>query len=188
MLRRLLPALAPDEAASEALAATFFQGFEGDWLAFDQGRAGAEETAARIVRRTGLPPDAVRSVIEEVPHELSPIRGTVALVQTLQAAGVRLFFLSNMPAPYAAHLEAQHGFLSAFEAGLFSGRERLSKPDPAFFERASARFGLPPAELLFFDDVAANVAAARTLGWHAERFTTPERCAQDLAAHGLPVS
>jgi putative hydrolase of the HAD superfamily len=185
MLRRLLPELAPHEAAAEALAASLFEDWRGDWLAFDQGLADAAQTAERIARRTGLPLAAVRAAMDEIPRELQPIAGTVALLEGLHAAGTRLFFLSNMPAPYAASLEREHGFLDLFEAGLFSGREHLSKPDAAIFERASARFGLSPAELLFFDDVQANVNAARAAGWRAERFTTPERCALDLAAHRL---
>jgi FMN phosphatase YigB (HAD superfamily) len=46
---------------------------------------------------------------------------------------------------------------------------RLAKPDPAIyraFERATAR---APEEILFFDDLPENVAAARALGWQAVR-------------------
>jgi FMN phosphatase YigB (HAD superfamily) len=46
---------------------------------------------------------------------------------------------------------------------------RLAKPDPAIyraFERATAHAS---DEILFFDDLPENVAAARALGWRAER-------------------
>ena len=47
--------------------------------------------------------------------------------------------------------------------------------------------GLPPQELLFFDDVPANVAAARAAGWQAEVFTDAEQAGADLRARGFTI-
>ncbi|KAB2868961.1 MAG: HAD-IA family hydrolase, partial [Burkholderiaceae bacterium] len=44
------------------------------------------------------------------------------------------------------------------------------KPEPAFFELASRRFGAPPDRLVLLDDIAANIDAAAALGWKALRF------------------
>ena len=51
-----------------------------------------------------------------------------------------------------------------------SGAEKIAKPDPAIFALACRRADLTPGELLFVDDVAANIAAARALGFHVHLF------------------
>ena len=43
----------------------------------------------------------------------------------------------------------------------------LKKPDPAIYALAQRRLGVEPHEVVFLDDVAANVDAAREAGWHA---------------------
>jgi FMN phosphatase YigB (HAD superfamily) len=42
-----------------------------------------------------------------------------------------------------------------------------------------------PERLLFFDDLPANVRAARELGWHASVYTDPPAAAAILAEAGL---
>ena len=42
-----------------------------------------------------------------------------------------------------------------------------AKPDPAAYELVTRRLGVAAEEVLFLDDVEANVVAARALGWHA---------------------
>jgi putative hydrolase of the HAD superfamily len=124
-------------------------------------------------------------VVDGVPHELQPIRESVALLAQLRAAGHSQVFLSNMPAPYADHLEATHDFVGWFEDGVFSARVKAIKPEPDIFALAAERFGVPPAELLFFDDHLPNIKAARAAGWHAEPFTDAAAALPALRAHGL---
>ena len=119
-----------------------------------------------------------------MPAHLEADPGTVALLHDLQRKSVPLYYLSNMPAPYADHLERQHDFLSCFENGLFSARVGLIKPEPAIFARAALDFGIEPAHSLFIDDHAANIAAARALGWQALRFVSAEDCAAELRGSG----
>ena len=177
---RLLPRRASSAKEGAALTHEFFQSFTGDWGEFDRGVLTVPELVPRIARRTGLAVEEVQHVVDSVPAELAPMPETVALIEQLHAAGHRLFYLSNMPEPYAAHLET-HEFMKRFEAGVFSSRVGWIKPEPQIFEEAACRFGVPPAELLFIDDVAHNVDAARRLGWQALHFENPAQCARALA-------
>ncbi len=187
LLREALPQHAVDDASARELAARLFQGFTpgGDWAEFDLGRVEAAELAERIARRTGLPEAGVLAIVEAIPTRLEPQADTVALMRRLRLAGHRLFYLSNMPAPYADHLERSHAFLAWFDDGVFSARVQMMKPQPAIFHEASRRFGIAPAELLFIDDVAANVAAARALGWQGVHFQGASACAAALPAGTL---
>ena len=184
-LARVWPHRVPDAQAGKAVAAEFFQNYSGDWGAFDQGLAGADETIARISARTGWPREEVAQVLGAVPDELQAVPGTVALIEALRAAGHRLFFLSNMPEPYADYLEQRYPLAQWFETGVFSGRVKHSKPTPELFQLAIQHFGVEPASCLLLDDHPANVEAARSLGWQAELFTTPEAAAAALRTRGL---
>jgi putative hydrolase of the HAD superfamily len=182
LVKRELPHRA---AEAERWVREIFQGYEGDWAEFDRGTLEVPALVQRIVARTGLAPAEVQAVVDGVPRELQPIAESVALLRTLRDAGHAQVFLSNMPAPYADHLEAEHDFLRWFDDGLFSARVQAIKPEPGIFALAAERFGVPPAELLFFDDVRANVLAARAAGWQAELFTDAATAANDLRARGL---
>jgi putative hydrolase of the HAD superfamily len=182
---RLLPHRARDEASTHEVVSRFFEGYNGDWGEFDRGTIGVPELAQRISLRTRLDLADVHRVIAAVPSELQPMPQTLALMQRLRERGHRLFFLSNMPAPFADHIEANHPLNEWFLDGIFSSRVNLIKPDPAIYRAAAARFGIAPRESLFIDDFRANVVAARALGWDAVHFLSHEQCEADVAARGL---
>ncbi len=190
LVARLLPHRAAVGAAAAALEADVFQGFRGDWGEFDRGVLDAGTLAMRIARRTGLSAVEARSVIDAVPQALQVLPEMEALLQRLAAAGHPLFFLSNMPAPFADALERRHVFLrrppeGVFRDGLYSARVGLIKPEPAIFELARARFGIVAAETLFIDDLQDNVEAGRAAGWQGLRFETVAQCEAELRRLGL---
>ena len=184
-IARLLPQHAPDAPAAHALVGEFFQGYGGDWGEFDRGTVEPGPLAERIARRTGLTLAEVRQVMDAVPGELQPIPGTVALLRRLHARGHALHFLSNMPAPYADHLEATHDFLSLFRSGVFSARVQLIKPEAAIFAHAQQAFGVEGADTLFIDDLAHNIEAAQQAGWQGLHFQDPAQCELELNRRGL---
>ena len=78
----------------------------------------------------------------------------------------RVFLLSNIGDLHWTHLAREyrlhaigHGALPSYVAGVM-------KPHPAIYAEAERRFALEPAATVFIDDRAANVATARTRGWH----------------------
>jgi putative hydrolase of the HAD superfamily len=184
MIRRELPHLAPDDASATHWARQIFQGYVGDWLDFDRGLVDRSAVIERIERRTGLARADVVRIVDAVPRELQPIPETVDLLRRLREDGRRLLYLSNMPGPYADHLEREHEFVRWFEDGVFSGRVHLAKPEPAIFRLAAERFGVPPADLVFLDDVFENVRAAGALGWNALHFSDAARAEAELRASG----
>jgi putative hydrolase of the HAD superfamily len=182
LLQQIMPARAFDDASAQALTAQFFQGFGGDWGMFDRGVIDIPELVQRISTRTGLAPSEVQAVVDAVPDELQPQPDTVDLLKRLHAKGHPLFFLSNMPKPYASLLERSHSFLKCFKDGLFSSRVQVIKPEPAIFELAVQRFGIDPADTVLIDDMPGNVEAARARGWHAIQFRDAAQCEEELKA------
>ena len=186
LLQQVLPHHARDEASAREVAAQIFQSFvpHSDWAEFDRGTVGAPELAECIALRAGMSVEDVSAVIAAVPPHLEPVRTTVALMRRLKEAGHPLFYLSNMPAPYADHLERSNDFFSWFDGGVFSARVGLIKPDPAVFELMHLRFGITPAESVFIDDHVGNVQTAEACGWRAIHFQNAEQCENQLVEDG----
>lgn len=184
LVRRMLPQHASDDAGAARLEREIFEGYGGDWADFDRGLVEVPELVATIAARTGLPEPDVKRVVDAVPAALQPIPGTVALLRRIHAQGRRLHFLSNMPAPYAEHLEREHDFLRCFESGVVSARVQQIKPEPGIFATAARHFGAEPEELLFIDDVPDNVHAARRAGWSALHFVGAADCEARLRDGG----
>ena len=129
LLQQVVPELAPNEPAAKALAARIFESFtpQSDWAQFDLGQVDEAVLAQRIAQRIAAPISQVRAVIDAIPGHLQPLRPTLDLLEQLKREGHRLFFLSNMPKPYADALERDNAFLRHFEDGIFSGRVGLMK-------------------------------------------------------------
>ena len=180
LLQRALQQRATDADSARHWVEQIFQGYAGDWGDFDRGTVSVDDLVQRIAARTGLRLDEVHAVVAAVPGELQPLADSVALLQRLRDAGRRLFYLSNMPLPYAEHLEREHDFVGWFEAGVFSSREQHNKPESSIFTIAAQRFGVPPDSLMFIDDVARNVDAARAAGWNALLFVGAKDCERQL--------
>jgi putative hydrolase of the HAD superfamily len=181
---RLRPWAATAEQA-EALAKAIFS--HDDWQAFDRGLLSLDQVVERTAGRLGLPQERVHGLMAPIGRELQPIASNVAVLQALaerrdRQADLRLFFLSNMPAPFARTLEQRHDFLKVFDGGLFSADVQLGKPDPAIYRCLASQYALLPRCTWFIDDHRANVDAACALGWQGLHLAEPGALSGLLAA------
>ena len=184
LLAEVLPHRATDAQAVRHWTQQVFQAYGGDWGEFDRGTVEPDELARRIAARTGLTEAEVAAVVDACTRELEPLADTVDWLRRLHAQGRPLHYLSNMPAPFAAHFERTHDFMRLFESGVFSSRVQLIKPDPAIFEHAARVFGRTPSQLLFLDDHLPNVDAARAAGWQALHFVDAAQAEAEILALG----
>ena len=105
----------------------------------------------------------IRMIGEEVP-------GMYELEKDLKAAGYRLLGLTNWSME-TFRLVCDRRIFTILDDLVVSGREKMVKPDPAFFRLALARWGVPAESCLFIDDNLANVQGARAVGIDAVQFT-----------------
>ena len=80
--------------------------------------------------------------------------------------------LSNFSAETFPHAQARFAFLSWFEGVVISGAELVNKPDPKIYRILIERYGIALERAVYIDDVAANVAAGRSVGLEALHFTS----------------
>jgi putative hydrolase of the HAD superfamily len=101
--------------------------------------------------------------------------GTAAGVEELLErvrARYRVAFVSNSNEVHAELIPRK--FASLFRKDdrfIFSHRFKAAKPDPEIFRRALETVGATAEQVVFIDDLAENVAAARSLGMQAFQFT-----------------
>lgn len=187
----------PDRAPTTALAGHLAHEVFGhaDWQEFDRGTVSMPEVIERTVARLGLDRAALTKLVESIGERLVPMPESMALLNRLCALRTQpqvnggeplhLYFLSNMPVPYARTLERLHPFLRNFDGGVFSGDVLLIKPEPAIYQLLQSRYALEPAKTVFIDDLLGNIEAARAQGWHGIHFKNATQVAQDLQTAGL---
>lgn len=186
LMQQVFPDRARDDGSAKALAAAIFQGLtpDADWGEFDRGRIEPEALAERIAGRTGIEVQGIRALIAAIPRHIQPMPASMTLLERVRASGQRLTLLSNMPRPFADHLEATHACFSWFDAGVFSGRVGLMKPERAMFDHAREALAIDLDHALFIDDHPANVDAARALGWRALLFENAAQCEAAMRRDG----
>ncbi len=104
-----------------------------------------------------------------------PNEATVGWLPELRKAGLTLAILSNMPESFCTALERRDRWLDIFDYRIFSGRVRLNKPEPAMYELLlemlnSGERTCAPENVLFLDDLEANVEGARAVGINGELY------------------
>jgi putative hydrolase of the HAD superfamily len=98
-------------------------------------------------------------LLEEYP-------GIADLVARLRKSGLRTAALSNTNHEHWTAIGAYPAVMRMHDL-VASHQVGLHKPDPAIYRRLEAITGFAGAEIVFFDDTAENVDAARAARWHA---------------------
>ena len=158
----------------------------------DAGRSLAEGTAL-LVRQFPEHTSLIEAFYSRWPEMLAgTLPDGLALLETLDAAGIPLYALTNWSAETFPYARANFPLLGRFRDILVSGEIGLIKPDPAFYRLMFDRIArdlpdLQPEELVFIDDVEHNVQAARALGWHGVHHGNDRHSHLELRELGLPT-
>lgn len=99
---------------------------------------------------------------------------------------LRVGLLSNNYPVISQYLRSGPHF-DRFDAVVFSNEEGVKKPDPRAFQLALERLELPAEAVLFVDDNAENLEAARQLGFRTHHFQDPEGFRAALKAEGVTL-
>jgi putative hydrolase of the HAD superfamily len=179
LMRQILPQHDPREAMRQ-----IFNGFapDAEWSAFDRGTVEPDALAERIAVRTGFDVGDLRRLIAAIPAHIEPLPDSVALLRRVKASRRCLALLSNMPRPFADHLERAHECFGWFDARVYSSRVGHIKPERAIFDHLRDAHGIDPARSVFIDDHLVNVEAARRYGWQALQFQGASHCEAALVA------
>lgn len=134
--------------------------------AFCLGQLSRQDFGERFVRDwdIDLPPEQFLEKFRSWSNCLLP--GAVELLASLRPH-FRLAVLSNSNELHWERNAIDLGVPDLFELAISSHQIGLSKPDPRIYRAALDRLRVSPGEVMFFDDLRENVAAASKLGIRA---------------------
>jgi putative hydrolase of the HAD superfamily len=137
---------------------------------YERGAITTAEFRAAVKRETGL--DCSDDDFDAAYADIFwPHRALCALLPEL-ARRYPLLLLSNTNDLHARHFARQFAEeFRLFRHLLYSHEVKARKPERAIFEQATRLAGCRPDEVLFFDDLEANIAGARRFGWQGVVFT-----------------
>ena len=157
-----------------------------DWnLQQDYGRPIAEANAV-LIERFPEQRDLIEAFYGRWDEMLAgAIDDTVAILEQLDDRGVKLYALTNWSAETYPRAEPRFPFLQRFRHVAVSGRQKMGKPDPRFYQHLFEVGGIEPRRAVFIDDSPKNVAAGAALGLTAIHFTAASDLAHRLSVLGL---
>ncbi len=110
----------------------------------------------------------------------------IAHIQRLRKQGIICAVGTNQDKHRLAYLLKQMGFADSFDHVFASSMFGHMKPYIHYFDRVLKELQVEdPGEVLFFDDRAENIEAAKSVGMRAEVYTTYEQFKQQLSAYAL---
>jgi len=125
-----------------------------------------QEFWAELLRRVGSQADAASTEhiwSDNYVRDNPFIDGMLALVARLKANGYKVGLLSNIDQEHA-DLNRDRHIYDRFDVALLSDELHARKPDGEAFQDLAAALEVQPAELVFIDDLAENVAGAEQFG------------------------
>ncbi len=152
---------------------------------YDTGVIDVHAFAREVAPYRGMLEADVVRLINVVLRE--PYAGTQRLIDDLHAAGVETACLSNTCEPHWSMMLAPEGPhslpLAKMTHRFASHLVGLRKPDQRIYDYVERQSGYRGGEILFFDDLAANVDAAIAHGWLAHRIHSREDPIAEARAH-----
>ncbi len=110
---------------------------------------------------------------------------TVRLLDAIRPEVPRYALSNTNPAHLQELQRAFAALLARFRRVFVSHEIGHRKPDRAAFEHVLREIALPAHEVLLFDDLPANVAAARACGMQAVQVRGPQDVREGLRRRGL---
>lgn len=161
--------------------------FESEyWRLFDQDRADRDECNAIVLKKAYE--DGCGPQMERVQRQWLELMwtkpDTVELVRELRQKGVGVYYLTNMSRDVWPEFVGR-GLRDIFLGGMASFEVKVTKPDGRIYRELFDRFGLTPAECLFFDDMPANVEGAKRAGMESVVFQNAAQARAELVKRGI---
>jgi len=103
----------------------------------------------------------------------------------LQRAGIRTGILSNIGDAMAEGLVARLDWIGSFDHCTWSHSLNLAKPEAEIYRHAAEGLATEPAKILFVDDRADNIAAARAFGMQAIQYTNHQQFLDEMKERGF---
>ncbi|WP_346318531.1 HAD family phosphatase [Chitinophaga sp. YIM B06452] len=115
-----------------------------------------------------------------------PIPETVQILRQLKDSGrFKLYALTNWSNETFPIALMEYQFLQWFDGIVVSGKEKLRKPQPGFYQLLLDRYEVDKSTSIFIDDNFRNVKAAQEFGIESIHFLNAQQLQEELASRGI---
>lgn len=151
----------------------------------DDGSLDAAAYLRGFGERIGYPL-SLQEWLEARRHSMTADPAVLEIVGDLKRS-VDVAVLTNNTTLVADHIDFLFPELRPlFGARIFASAQfKVGKPDPDCFRRCLSELSVPPAAVLFVDDLPANAAGAREAGLFAHHHTSAEALRQALSQYNI---
>ncbi len=156
------------EKAASAVTAAIMGG--GNWNELDRGTRTIEGVARCAVQKAPEYEKQIYLAVEHIPECALRCEYAIPWVEELHGLGYTVLYLSNYSRDLICLRPDVLDFVPYMDGGIFSWSVRMTKPEPEIYAKLCDTYDQNPAEALFIDDNADNIAAARRFGLNAIQF------------------
>ncbi|GAA4008737.1 HAD family phosphatase [Deinococcus rubellus] len=159
--------------------------FSGPFVDASCGRLDLRDVLPPYLERFGYADTLEQFLLEWFGSENHPNLPILTAVRELRALGWPTFLATNQERHRVRYLLEEMKLGELVDGEFSSASIGARKPDAPYFVEVTRRLNIPPAQIMFWDDVQANVDAAAGAGWQAHLFMD---AAQFRAVMELPLS
>ncbi|HZU67120.1 MAG TPA: HAD family phosphatase [Ktedonobacteraceae bacterium] len=151
------------------------------WRGGSLGTIAEEDVQKRTGDILGLDQGQVEALMADLWEEyLGTLNSELADYFAGLRPRYRTALLSNSFVGARGKEQERYHFADICDLLIYSHEERVAKPERRIFEVLCERLGVLPQEIIFLDDVEANIAAAREFGIHAILFRETRQAIADI--------
>ena len=152
---------------------------------FERGKLNPAQWAERFIREWDVDLTPGEFLAKFITWSRRVLPGAKELLEQLRGR-YRLAALSNSNELHWERNTHELRIIELFEFAISSHQVGLCKPDPEIFKLAIERARVSsPQAIVFFDDLAANVEAAKSAGLRAYQVRGVDELRRRLASEGL---
>ncbi len=157
------------------------------WKEIDRGVLSDEEILRRVCAAAPELSETFRKIYRGAAAAVSQYDYAPGLLKALREKGFPIYILSNYGKTFYEDRLSQFDFLAYTDGQVISYEVRHIKPEPEIYKILLSRFSIDPKEALFFDDLPANVEAARAFGIHAVQVKGYASIVRGLKEYGIEI-
>ncbi|MCI8549146.1 MAG: HAD family phosphatase [Lachnospiraceae bacterium] len=158
------------------------------WKEVDRGQLPDEEILSIICREAPGYENLIREIYAGAAVAVSENDYAPGLLKQLKEQGYRIYVLSNYGKTFYEQRLSSFKFLEYTDGQVISYQEKHIKPEPEIYKTLLSRYGIIPEEAVFFDDLPANLEAAKKFGIHTVQVTGYESIVKGLGQFGIRLS
>lgn len=151
----------------------------------ERGEISGQQYHQYLQRRIGMQLSYAEFVEGWNDIMISTFDSSIEILQSLKGR-LPLYAFSNANELHKQHWQARFtDQMSHFDQVFVSSDIGLRKPEPLAYQTVLAEIGCAAEEVLFFDDLSENIAAAAELGVQTVQVLSPDDIRQALKARSL---